>query len=110
MAKKFTRTEVEDIVSHYVLGLQGKISVDKAILFSSYAKGTAHEYSDIDLMVVSSELPADKLKGSNAYFLDTLVGSVNPSLEVIGVNPSNLDDPITKPFYNEILTTGVQLF
>lgn len=33
--------------------LSRKVPIDKMILFGSYAKGKAHRYSDIDLIIVS---------------------------------------------------------
>ncbi|MGA2298185.1 MAG: nucleotidyltransferase domain-containing protein, partial [FCB group bacterium] len=35
--------------------LKDNIHIERAVLFGSYAKGTNHEYSDIDLAVVSED-------------------------------------------------------
>ena len=106
MAKVFTEQQVERIISDYLSKLKGKISIDKAILYGSYAKGCAREFSDIDLLVISSELPENKLKGKNGYYLNKLVGDYNLDLEVIGVNPKQLANPIEKDFFNEVIDTG----
>lgn len=109
MLKKFTREELNVIVGNYLKALGGKIAIQKAILFGSYAKGLAHDYSDIDLLIVSDELPKNKLKTSNGYFLDQLVGEVDPSLEVIGAHPDNLSEPLSQNFFREIFETGIQM-
>lgn len=107
MVKRFTTEELNNVINSYLKALNGKISVQKAILFGSYAKGLAHDYSDIDLLIISDELPKNKLKTSNGYFLDQLAGNVNPSLEVIGVHPENLSDPVSQSFFEEIFRTGI---
>lgn len=83
MVKKFTQDELNKVINNYLTALNGKITVQRAILFGSYAKGLAHDYSDIDLLIISDELPKNRLKTSNGYFLDQLVGDVDLSLEVI---------------------------
>jgi predicted nucleotidyltransferase len=111
MAKKFDREELDLIVNDYVTKLKEKITIDKVVLYGSYAKGLATEFSDIDLMIISSELPLNKPKGANGFYLDQLVGleSINPSLEVIGVNPKNLLNPVSKSFFDEVLRTGIDV-
>ena len=106
MLELFTEEKLNTIVKDYLSKLEGKINIDKAILYGSYAKGMATELSDIDLLVISKDLPENKPKGSNGYYLDTLVGDFNPSLEVIGIHPNKLNDSITKSFFEEIITTG----
>ena len=106
MLKKYTKKELNNVVSGYVSKLKDKVSIDKAILYGSYAKGTATELSDLDLLIISRDLPENKLKGSNGYYLDTLVGDVDPTLEVIGVHPNALNHPVTKGFFEEIISTG----
>jgi predicted nucleotidyltransferase len=106
MVKRFTKEELNKVIKNYLTALNGKITLQKAVLFGSYAKGLAHDYSDIDLLIISDELPKNKLKTTNGYFLDQLVGNVDPSLEVIGVHPDNLSDPVSKNFFEEIFRTG----
>ena len=106
MAKIFTEQQVTKIINEYLSKLKGKISIDKAVLYGSYAKGCPREYSDIDLLIISCDLPEDKLKGSNGYYLNKLVGDFNLDLEVIAVNPRQLNNPIEKSFFDEIINTG----
>ncbi|MBI3590950.1 MAG: nucleotidyltransferase domain-containing protein [Candidatus Melainabacteria bacterium] len=106
MLEVFTDKKLNKIITDYLSKLEGKITIDKAILYGSYAKGTATELSDIDLLIISKDLPKDRLKGMNGYYLDTLVGEFNPSLEVIAIHPNKLNHPITKGFFEEIINTG----
>ena len=47
--------ELLDIINKYVLELSKEININKVILFGSYAKGTNHEDSDIDLAIFSDD-------------------------------------------------------
>lgn len=111
LVKKFTREELNLIIDDYVTRLKSKIQLDQVILFGSYAKGFAHDYSDIDLLVISKDLPINKPKGANGLYLDQLVGlkNINPSLEVLGIHPSKLSNAITKGFFKEVLSTGITI-
>lgn len=53
-----TEMEIQDITKKIVEFIQPK----KILLFGSYAKGTANEHSDLDLLVIveNSELPKRK--------------------------------------------------
>ncbi|NBV99514.1 MAG: nucleotidyltransferase domain-containing protein [Proteobacteria bacterium] len=108
MVKKFTELEVNSILNDFLNKVQQHISIDIVVLFGSYAKGEAHLYSDMDLMLVSKDLPRNKTKGMNACYIFDLIGyeSVPIDLELIAIHPSKLESPITKDFYDEILATG----
>lgn len=110
MLEIFTEEKLSNIINDYLSRLKNKINIDQVILFGSYAKGTATELSDIDLLIVSRDLSENVPKGKNGFYLDNLAGKFNPSLEVIGVNPKQLDNPIEKGFFEEIITTGKTIF
>ncbi|MDD2229194.1 MAG: nucleotidyltransferase domain-containing protein [Candidatus Cloacimonetes bacterium] len=48
-------TQLEQIIRQYAEILNQQITVDAIYLFGSYAKGTADQDSDIDLIVVSKD-------------------------------------------------------
>lgn len=56
-----SRSGIEKILEEFVLSCKKKFSKNlvSVILFGSYARGTAHEHSDIDLLVVLNKLPED---------------------------------------------------
>jgi predicted nucleotidyltransferase len=48
--------KLHQIIKDVKLALESKgIRIDKIILFGSYAKGTANEYSDIDIAIISND-------------------------------------------------------
>lgn len=111
MAKKFTREELDQIIKDYIGRLQSQIEIDEVILFGSYAKDTATPNSDIDLLIISKAVSLNKPKGANGFYLDQLVGleNINTSLEVIAVHPEKLNNPSNKRFFDEIISTGIQI-
>ena len=106
MAGILTEQQLNNIINDYITKLKQRINLEQIILYGSYAKGNANEWSDIDLYIVSKELPENELKGTNGFNLDCLVGKFDPRLEVIGINPNQLKDPIEKSFFEEVRTKG----
>jgi predicted nucleotidyltransferase len=52
----FKKAQLIDEINKFVRGLEkNQIHIQQAILFGSYAKGTAKEWSDIDLALVSED-------------------------------------------------------
>ena len=52
--------EIADIVNKYITIVKENYDVVAIILFGSYAKGTEHEDSDIDIAVVTNDIKTDK--------------------------------------------------
>lgn len=107
MAQKFNQQQLNQIIGSYLSALKGKIKVQEAILFGSYATGKEHEFSDIDLFIISEDLPIKKTKAGNGLLLDEIVGNVNPFLEVLGAHPEALNSSINKDFFDEIKARGI---
>ncbi len=53
MAK--TAVDIKRIIEEYAARLQPEVRVVKVILFGSHARGTAGEWSDIDIAVISND-------------------------------------------------------
>ena len=110
MAEILTKEQLYNIVQDYLSKLKLKINIDQAYLYGSYAKGRPHEWSDIDLYIVSKDLPANQLKGQNGYYLYTLLGNHDLRLEVIGIHPRLLENPVEKSFFEEVKQTGQLIY
>ena len=106
MADVLNERELKSIVDSYIDKLKYSITIDKAVLYGSYAKGSANENSDIDLIIISKDLPENRSKGLNGLYLDKIVKDFNLRLSVIGIHPNKLNDEITKSFFDEVLDTG----
>ena len=96
---------INDIIKDYVNNVRRVFPVDKAVVFGSYAKGTADEQSDIDI----------------CFFLDNYGGKRRLDIleELLGlIDNGEFFEPIVfptseihndNPFVKEILRTGVEI-
>lgn len=104
MAKRQINNKIVKMIQDYikVLITEG-IAVDQAIVFGSYAKGTAKSYSDIDLAVISKDFGKDPIE----EMMDLgKISAVNNSLiEAIPLNPKDLNERYST-LISEIKTHG----
>jgi uncharacterized protein len=109
-----SRAEVEAVVARYVDALREQgMEVDWVYLFGSYLRGTAHEYSDIDVVVVSPGF-ADKplwerpmITGRAAYltFKDT-----GESVQALAKTPEEVANRNPASFLDEILKDAEAIY
>jgi len=97
---------VKDIINQYIQKVSKEIKIEKVILFGSYAKGTTHQYSDVDLAVFS-----DNFKNSsrieNLKFLILKAMDFDLDLEP---QPFTVDDYLNpEGFVEEIIRTGIEI-
>lgn len=77
--------------------------VDKAILFGSYAKKNANQYSDIDILIDSN----GKIKGLKFFaIIDIIREKFNKDVDVIEKSEIDINSKIEK----EIEKTGVVVY
>lgn len=99
-------TDIRSTIDSYLSALnQNNIPIKEAILFGSHARGNAHEWSDIDIALVSDIFVGDRIDDQDKIRRITL--SVSSEIEVIPFAPQdfNFQNPLAK----EILTTGIRL-
>ncbi len=91
----------------FVLQLKNDgINVDSAFLFGSYAKGTQHKYSDIDVCIVSPKFGKDYFDEMSLLRKKAL--KIDIRIEPVPLNPADLADPYSS-LSTEIRNTGVAL-
>ena len=81
------------------------VTIQKAVLFGSYAKGTNHEWSDIDLAVVSEDFEGIRINDSQLLFEPIIQTSVDIEPHTYRPEDFNEEDPFVK----EILKHGVRI-
>lgn len=105
---------IEEKLNHYVKSITSVIDVDLIILFGSYAKGNPHEYSDIDLAVVSKEIDPMKPRWENIKFIEEKANlRLDPDLQIIPFAKESFDNDIDSPigsFIREIKETGKVIY
>lgn len=95
-----------EIVMKYIQELSKEISIDKVIIFGSYAKNTYNEDSDIDIAIFSKDFKTTSIIEDMSFLLIKTSG--------LGIDlqpqPFTLDD-YSNPdgLVKEILDTGIEL-
>ena len=90
-----------DAIRENLTPIFGRYNVRKAILFGSYAKGLANEYSDVDIYVDSG------LKGLKFFgLLEDVTNALNMQVDLI--DSSQIEDG--SRVQSEIDSTGVLIY
>ena len=98
--------QIQRIIKDYIDNLSKEIPIDKVILFGSYAKGTTHKYSDVDLAIFS-EYFKDMNRIDGIQFL--LLNAMDYDID-LEPQPFTMED-YKKPIgiVEEILKTGIEI-
>ena len=100
--------EILNIVAEYIRALKNSgIRFEKVILFGSSVKGTAHEWSDIDLAVVSPDFGKDTFE--EKVNLARIAYAVDARLEVLPINSHEYENESWRTMIHEIKTTGMEI-
>ena len=105
MVERVIDREIMDIVNKYVQVILANYKVKAIILFGSYAKGTNHEDSDIDIAIVSSDFKDIIDDGAK------LIGFTWRIDTRIEPHPITTEDykKISTPFVKEVIDTGIKV-
>ncbi len=95
---------VAEVVKKFVDQLNTLVSVDTVILFGSYARQQARDYSDLDLAVVSSQFHGGTEQDYQT--LGQVTWHVNPLIEAIPFTPREIQRRTRGSFIDHILKTG----
>lgn len=105
---------LEEKLEHYVKSITNAINVDLIILFGSYAKGNPHEYSDIDLAIISKELDPSAPRWENIKLIKEKANlHFDPDLQLIPFSKEAFENDEDSPigsFIREIKNTGKVIY
>lgn len=108
MLKKRVPKKVESRILEFVKILkQDKLPIKRVILFGSYAKGTQHKWSDIDVCVVSPKFK-DSWKALTYLSLKRPI-KLNYTIEPVGYEPKDFKGFSLSPIVDEIKKTGIEI-
>lgn len=107
MARKRVPKKITKAIDEYLEVLRNdKLPVKEVILFGSFAKGTPHKWSDIDLCVVSPKF-RNSWKATQ-YLWSKRLSDVDLTIEPIGFHPNDMKDKYST-LIHEIKTHGIKI-
>ena len=107
MVKRTINPEIMDIVKRYAEVILANYKVKAIILFGSYAKGTEHEDSDIDIAIITDDLKCDD-KFDEELNLMWLRRNIDYRIEPHLIEIADYDN-VETPFVQEVIDTGIKV-
>lgn len=101
-----TNTPEKLLKQYYQTLIDHKIKVDKLIIFGSYAKNSAKDWSDLDVCVVSSQFGKNNFE--DGVLLQQLATSIDPMIQPHPFHPDDFHDK-WNVFASEILKYGQEI-
>lgn len=104
------RKKINKEITEYILRLKKAINPKKVILFGSFARGEATEWSDIDILVVAnfSKINSDKRFDILYDLHDGLVKEHD--IHAYGITPKEFDDVKEWSILNDAKKEGIILY
>jgi len=107
---KLKNRELEELTNQWLQ----IADLEKVVLFGSVARGEGTEDSDLDILVVLSDLPADEFKRieSDIYRAKSKIRNYSTPVDIIVVTSAFLQKKLKeqKGFYPRILKEGVEIY
>ena len=97
--------KIIEIIRGFYAELTQEIPIKEFILFGSYAKGNAKEYSDIDLAVISDWFEG-KPKIENMQYLSRIAAAYNSLIEALPFTEEEYTNLDKRSFLASIIKTG----
>ena len=104
--------KLDEKLKHYINTITSCLKVDKIILFGSFSNGNPHEYSDIDIAVISSELDANKSQFENIRIIKEKSKLIEPGLQLLAYPTEVFEKELgtERLFIREIKNTGKVIY
>ena len=84
-----------------------KIKVVKVIIYGSRVSGKAHEYSDIDIAIISPDFGKDRYEEGVRLF--EIASKIDPLIEPVPISVESYKNDTWVPLIYEIRTKGIEL-
>ena len=107
MVERIIDREIMDIVKKYVEVILANYKVKAIILFGSYAKGTNHEDSDIDIAIITDDIKSNDVFDEQLN-LKKLRRNIDYRIEPHLIEVDDYDN-IETPFVKEVIDTGIKV-
>lgn len=108
VTKTNLKIKLNEKLNYYISIITKCIKVDKIILFGSFSKGNPHEYSDIDIAVISPELDINKSRYENIREIKDRANLLDPDLQLLAYPTTVFENElgVERLFIREIKKTG----
>ena len=107
MAERIVDKEVMDIVKKYVEVILANYKVKAIFLFGSYAKGTNHKDSDIDIAIITDDIKCHDVFDEQLN-LKKLRRNIDYRIEPHLIDVADYDN-VETPFVEEIINTIIKV-
>lgn len=105
-----SQTQRDEQIRRLIDRLQQYIEVEKAILFGSYAYGKPHEWSDIDLVIISPDFAGQPML-DRLQFLYRVAWEVGTNwIEPLGYTLEELESASSLSLLGEIHERGIVVY
>lgn len=105
MVKKTINKDILKSINEYVEEIRKHYNIVAIILFGSYAKGTEHKDSDIDIAIVSEDF--DDIYDSMADLMG-MTWDIDARIEPHPIKKKDFDEE-SNYFVKEIIDTGIKV-
>jgi predicted nucleotidyltransferase len=101
-----TRQEIKQVIDEYrsVLSALG-VTAEQVVLFGSYATGKAKEFSDIDLLIISSDFQGKNIR-ERLELLGVGAVRIMEPIQAYGLTPEEVASEEKSSFVKAILEEG----
>lgn len=106
MVESTVNIDILDSIEKYIKEISKYYKIDFIILFGSYAKGTNHEDSDIDIAVISGDITDNFNDGAK---LLSLTWGIDTRIEPHPIKTEEFKENET-PFIDEVIRTGIEVY
>ncbi len=107
MGERIIDREIMDIVNRYVQVILANYKVKAIILFGSYAKGTNHKDSDIDIAIITDDIKCNDIFDEQLN-LKKLRRNIDYRIEPHLIETADYDS-VETPFVQEVIDTGIKV-
>ncbi len=107
MVKRNIDKEIMDVIEKYIKVILENYKVKAIILFGSYAKGTNHKDSDIDIAIITDDIKCEDVFEEQLN-LKKLRRNIDYRIEPHLIEVDDYDK-ISTPFIQEVIDTGIKV-
>ena len=106
MVERTINKDILESINKFIEEIKKKYNVSAIILFGSYAKGTEHEDSDIDIAIITDDIKNDII--DEEFNLMKLRRKIDTKIEPHLIRIEDYKNATT-PFIQEIIDTGIKV-